>query len=61
MQIGDLVRYVSPHSRWDGAWKEPGIIVRCIPGTDQRKVVHWSTGTTGSYPARNLEVVNANR
>jgi hypothetical protein len=61
MKLGDLVRYVSPSGRWSDHWKEPGIIVRCIPGTDQRKVVQWSTGTSGCYPARNLEVINASR
>jgi hypothetical protein len=61
MQVGDLVKYISPSGRWDDAWKEVGIIVRCIPGTDKRKVVKWCTGTHGCYPARNLEVLNASR
>ena len=58
MQVGDLVKYVSPNSRWEhpfGNWR--GIILRCIPGRDQRKVVRWQNGETHSYPAMNLEVV----
>ena len=61
MKVGDLVKYVSPSGRWAGHWQEPGVIVRCIPGTDERKVVRWTTGKGGCYPARNLEVINENR
>ena len=43
MKVGDLVRYKSPNNRWDGAWKEVGVILRCIPGTDKAKVVQWTT------------------
>ena len=64
MRVGDLVRYVSPNNRWHA---EPyknhlGIILREIPGTDQRKVIRWTNGEMQSLPARNLEVVvNAGR
>ena len=61
MKVGDLVKYVSPGSRWEGAWTQPGIVLRCIPGTDERKVVRWVTGVMGCYPARNLEVLNESR
>ena len=61
MKVGDLVKYISPSVHWGDAWKEVGIIVRCIPGTDKRKVVEWCTGTRGCYPARNLEVLNESR
>ena len=64
MQIGDLVRYVSPNNRWHDAdlYKNYlGIILREIPGTEQIKVVRWTSGEMQSLPARNLEVVNAGR
>jgi len=61
MQVGDLVKYISPYGRWDDATNSVGIIVRCVPGTDKRKVVEWSTGTHGCYPARNLEVISESR
>ena len=61
MKIGDLVKYVSPNDRWSDVWTQPGIILRCIPGTDECKVVRWTTGEMGSYPARNLEIINENR
>ena len=61
MKVGDLVKYVSPSGRWSGHWTEPGIIVRCIPGTEQRKVVRWTTGKGGCYPERNLEVISEGR
>ena len=57
MKVGDLVKYKSPNNRWDGAWKEVGVILRCIAGTDKVKVVQWTTGTRCSYPERNLEYV----
>ena len=61
MKKGDLVKYKSPNNRWEGAWKEVGVIVRCIAGTDKCKVVQWATGSRCSYPERNLEVVNEGR
>jgi len=61
MKVGDLVRYKSPNNRWTEAWKEVGVILRCIPGTDKAKVVQWTTGTKCSYPERNLELVNESR
>jgi hypothetical protein len=61
MEVGELVRYKSPRDRWNN-WKDScGIIIRCIPGTDKRKVVHWSSGMRSSYPQRELEVLNENR
>ncbi len=54
MRVGDLVKYVHPSIDWN----EIGIIVGEIPGTDERKIVHWSTGTDGSYRANELEVLS---
>jgi hypothetical protein len=61
MKVGDLVRYISPAGRWGASWSLPGIVLRCIPGTDERKVVQWTDGTRSSYPASNLEVIHENR
>ena len=61
MKVGDLVRYKSPNNRWTEAWKEVGVILRCIPGTDKAKVVQWTTGLKSSYPERNLGLVNESR
>ena len=63
MKQGDLVKYVSTSNRWewDNTWDKPGIIIRCIPGTDERKVVIWSSGGQSCLPARNLEVINESR
>ena len=61
MKVGDLVRYISPSGRWSDHWRQPGIIVRCIPGTDLCKVVQWCTGTSGCYAERNLEVISESR
>ena len=61
MKQGDLVKYVSPGNRWDNIWDKPGIIIRCIPGTDERKVVIWSSGGQSCLPAINLEVINESR
>ncbi len=59
MKVGDLVKYVDHYGYCD--WKEIGIILREIPGTDRRKVVRWSTGMQSSYPARDLEVISESR
>ena len=61
MKIGDLVRF-----RWHNPRREwLGIIVREIPGNNEVKVIEWyhtSNGTDrGSYRARDLELVSANR
>ena len=56
MKIGDLVVYDNP--RWE-AWI--GVIVRQIPGTAERQVIRWIDGSTGSYPKRELRVVNEYR
>ena len=62
MKVGDLVKYVSPNGRWEHTYENwRGIIFRCIPGTDEVKVVHWQNGLVDSYPARNLEVVSESR
>ena len=61
MKVGDLVRYKDPAGRW-AEWK--GIIVRCIAGTDKRKVVQWirhERTTASSYPERDLEVLSESR
>jgi len=55
MKVGDLVKW-KYNSRYV-EWKQVGIILRCIPGTDRRKVVHWSDGTRSSYPHYQLEIV----
>ena len=61
MKIGDLVRYrkregTTHHADW------LGIIVREIPGTDERKFIEWTHREgghdRGSYRARDLELVN---
>ena len=62
MKIGDLVRYVSPGGRWDHPYEQwRGVILRCIAGTDEVKVVHWQNGQSQSLPARNLEVISESR
>ena len=38
MKVGDLVKW-KYNSRYVGEWKQLGIILRCIPGSDRRKVV----------------------
>jgi|2_EtaG_2_1085320.scaffolds.fasta_scaffold366865_2 hypothetical protein len=60
MKVGDLVKYVSLSSGYQ-EWKEIGIILREIPGTDQNKVVQWNTGVRSGYPARNLVVISESR
>ena len=62
VKVGDLVRY-RPHntSLWSDNWIEAGIVVRCIPGTDKRKVVLWASGPKSSYPERDLEIVSESR
>ena len=52
MKIGDLVRYKSK-SRIG----QYGLVIRCIAGTDRRKVVEWMNGVRCSYPERYLEAV----
>ena len=59
MKVGDLVRYVDPSGR--NEWRNIGIVLREIPGTDESKVVRWDTGVKCSYPVRNLEVISASR
>lgn len=53
MRVGDLVRHKS--ILWQGY---VGIIIKEIPGTDQRKVVQWVVGERSSTTARNLEVIS---
>ena len=53
MQIGDLVMFPG--------WKEVGIIVREIPGSENRKVVHWAVSGMSSHTAKDLEVISASR
>ena len=62
MKVGDLVKYVSPNGRWDHPFENwRGVIIRCIDGTDENKVVRWQNGQTQSLRAMNLEVVSASR
>ena len=56
MKVGDLVKW-KYNSRYVGEWKQLGIVLRSIPGTDRRKVVYWSDGTKSSYPHYQLEIV----
>ncbi len=53
MGVGDLVRHKS--ILWQGY---VGIIIKEIPGTDQRKVVQWVVGERTTPPARNLVVIS---
>ena len=62
MKVGDLVKYVSPGSRWDHPFeKYRGVILREIPGTDENKVVLWTNGQQQCLKKMNLEVVSENR
>ncbi len=56
MKVGDLVRYKDKflNNRWNDY---RGIILRCIDGTDKRKVVAWTDGTVCSYREEQLEVI----
>ena len=53
MGVGDLVRHKS--ILWQGY---VGIIIKEIPGTDQRKVVHWVVGERTTPPACRLKVIS---
>ena len=55
MQAGNLVRY--DHHKWNDWY---GIILREIPGTDERRVVMWNKdkGVTTTTPKRDLELIN---
>ncbi len=53
MKVGDLVMYPG--------WNEVGVIVREIPGTERRKVVHWSVSGMASHAERDLKVINESR
>lgn len=53
MGVGDLVRHKS--ILWEGY---VGIIIKEIPGTDQRKVVQWVVGERTSTPANRLRVIS---
>ena len=62
MKVGDLVKYVSPGSRWAHPFeKYRGVILREIPGTDENKVVLWTNGQQQCLKKMNLEVVSENR
>ena len=56
MKVGDLVRYDSKD------WADwVGIVIRQIPGTDQRQVVQWTKGIQTTNPRRNSEVISESR
>lgn len=58
MKVGDLVRYNHP------SWSDwCGIILREIPGTDERRVVMWNRegNVKTSTPKRDLEVISESR
>jgi len=61
MQVGDLVKYVSPSGRWDNDWNEVGIVIKCIPGIANYTLVRWSKSEPSTLPARNLEVISESR
>lgn len=58
MQVGDLVKYVSPNNRWAHPYEKwRGIIIEEIPGTDGIKIVRWTNGQQQGLREMNLEVV----
>ena len=57
MQVGDLV--IIGGILLPG--ESIGIIIRCIAGTDKRKVVEWMDGSRCSYAERHLEVYDESR
>ncbi len=61
MQVGDLVKYVSPSGRWDNDWNEVGIVIKCIPGIANYTLVRWGKSEPSTLPARNLEVISERR
>ena len=58
MKIGDLVRY--DHPSWSHWY---GIILREIPGTDERRVVMWNmeNNVKTNTPKRDLELISESR
>ena len=58
MKVGDLVRY--DHHEW-ADWC--GVILREIPGTDERIVVMWNKNNSAvtSTPKRDLEIISESR
>jgi hypothetical protein len=67
MQVGDLVRYITPEGRYASRCAL-GIITGCANkrwGTDGVLIDHrasftvlWGTGRTATYPSRLLEVID---
>ena len=53
MQVGDLVKHKD--QRWANYI---GVVLRCIAGTDRRKIVYWNNGQSGSLPERDLVVLH---
>jgi hypothetical protein len=63
MKVGDLVRY-TPDGAVASCWKDwYGIVVRCIPGTDERKVIMWSKDNNVRTTTKksDLELVSESR
>jgi hypothetical protein len=65
MKVGDLVMFTPDgivNEDWDNWY---GIVMREIPGTDERKVVMWSCGRGNNVKTANkkkdLTVVNESR
>ena len=58
MKVGDLVKY--NHPDWPGWY---GIVIREIPGTEERKVVMWNrdNNVVTSNPKRHLELISESR
>ena len=59
MKVGDLVRFKNPTQYPRQCDKRIGVIIRCIAGTSQRKVIQWlyKDGPICSYPLECLEAV----
>lgn len=63
MKVGDLVRY-TPNGVVINYWKDwCGLIIRCIPGTDERKAVMWNKDNNVRTLTKreDLEVINESR
>ena len=63
MKVGDLVRY-TPDGVWIEAWRHwQGLIIREIPGTDERKVVMWNkdNNVKTTLKKKDLELISENR
>jgi hypothetical protein len=63
VKVGDLVRY-TPDGVVAACWNSwYGIVVRCIPGTDERKVIMWSKDNNVRTTTKksDLELISGSR